>query len=333
MDLDTRHLLVLVLALVGCEAPVLTEVLVAVDTDLSVPDEVDRIVIDVRGPDGSRRIAEGLLRQEADLPSVLGVLPGPNADGEVTVHAVAMLGDTERLRQTSKFSFVPDQVRVLWLHLERSCLTISCGDEETCSEGDCSEVAVDELSPYDPPLTRPSADGGVFVDGGMSSDGGSSDDGGLPGPDASMPDAFVADGGVDPSCSGLPDPCGVGADACACDDCDCSVRCAGDCSVDCRSSDDCSVDAADTGSDFTGVCQASMCQFDARNAASVDIAARAGGILELDCSGVDSCEVTCRGTSECLVRCDGAVSCGITCSPGSEVTCAGDVRVCNRACP
>ncbi|MBO6934530.1 MAG: hypothetical protein JJ863_06135 [Deltaproteobacteria bacterium] len=333
---STLRVALALVVLTACEPEPLTQVLIAVDTDLNVPDEMDRVLLEVRGPDGVLRVAEGTLADESDLPATLGLLPGSDPEAEVSVTAIGLMGDEEVLRRVATFSFVSDEVRVLWLRLHRACVGVSCGASETCAAGRCrpAEVQADELTPYEPPIARDPTE----PDGGMSdafvamTDGGT--DAGLDGGrvDGGPEDGGPLDGGGD-VCTDLPASCGVGPARCTCDGCRCDVSCTASCGVECRSSESCNAEARSTGGDFSGVCQGSTCAFDARMGGTVDVVARAGATLELDCRGATSCAVTCRGMSECLVRCAGGGPCGITCNPGSEQVCPGGVRVCNRACP
>lgn len=328
----------------GCDQP-LTQVLVAVDTDLQIPTELDAVVIDVRGPDGVLRSAEGSLNDATDLPATLAIVPKGTVNGEVTVTARGMLRGSEVVARVATFSFVDEQVRVLWLDLLRSCTSVACASGETCDASGCRPTASsDELVPYDASLTR--SDGGLGPDGGAR-DGGMRDaavaDATIPDRDAAPFDAGSdadVDGGpedggtADPMCTDLPNPCGSGAAGCVCDDCQCDAVCAGDCRVECFDSDRCDVNAAFTGGDYQGRCEASSCTMSARRGSNVRVVASMGATLILDCRGASNCEVDCFGGSRCGIRCQGASNCSFnTCAPGSVTSCGGGVLVCNVPCP
>jgi hypothetical protein len=83
-------LLVLLLALpltLGCGGSSVTELLIVVDTNMTVPGEIDDIQIDVIGPNGTLRRATGSIDTADDLPQTLGLVhtSGPLGTVQVTV--------------------------------------------------------------------------------------------------------------------------------------------------------------------------------------------------------------------------------------------------------
>ena len=165
----------LALALAGCSGSPRTEVIVVVDTDLAIPDTIDRLVIEVTSPSGVVREAEAALGDgEPSPPRTLGLLPEGGALGPYEVVARGLLGETEVVSRRARFSFVLGTTAVLTMHLVDDCVGRDCAGR-TCGERGCEDVARADLSVWTgtpprlgemPPLldagldARPDGDGG-----------------------------------------------------------------------------------------------------------------------------------------------------------------------------
>ncbi len=144
-------LLALLCALAGC-ANDPTQIVIEVRSDLSVPDELDRVVVRMVSPDGREQTAEALLGPgQLPLPRILGVLHegGPLEGYETTV--TGLRASNERVVRRGVLSFQAQRIRLWSVTLERACEGVSCVDGETCAAGACrpATVGADELLPWD----------------------------------------------------------------------------------------------------------------------------------------------------------------------------------------
>ncbi len=213
-----RSVLLLVATVAACTASPRTEVIVVVDTDLTIPDAIDRIAIEVTSPSGATQEAIATLGEgEPSPPRTLGVLPEGGVLGPYDVVARGLLGESEVVARRARFSFVADTTAVLTMHLVDDCVGQDCG-ARTCGERGCEDVARVDLSVWTgtPPRlgeTPPPLDAGV--------DAGSEDAGPE---DAGEVDACTAEicNDADDDCDGRTDE-GLGGDE-VCngmdDDCD-----------------------------------------------------------------------------------------------------------------
>jgi len=168
----TRHPTTAILALlvVGCSSQ--TQLIVAVDTDLTIPGRLDGLRVEVRVAEQTM-IASGELTSHDALPQTLGV-SGAGAE-EVRVVAVGLLAGTEVVRQERVTRFVSGQSRLLPLELAESCVGVSCGEAQTCRRGECvaSAIAPSALARWEGHeperfVGPPSDAGGVAMDAGES---------------------------------------------------------------------------------------------------------------------------------------------------------------------
>lgn len=142
-----------------------TQVIVVVDTDLTIPSEVDSVEITVRGPDGEIQTAGGAL--DAAEPRTLALTYTGGALGPFQVTAEGLLGDTTVVDRRAAFEFQRGRRLTLPMHLVRTCVGASCVAEETCSEGGCRpiQISATELQPWDGPVSLDENDAGVIGDG------------------------------------------------------------------------------------------------------------------------------------------------------------------------
>ena len=158
-------------SMLACSEQPRTEVVVVVDTDMAVPDQIDRIALLVTGPDGREERADAVLGDgQAPLPRTLGLLHRGGAFGPFRAVATAYLGDEARLTRHAEFDFQEKQTVVLIMHLLDACQGRDCG-AQTCTERGCSSVRIsaESMLPWTgaPPRLRPDEeDAGVGEDGG-----------------------------------------------------------------------------------------------------------------------------------------------------------------------
>ncbi|MBZ0118994.1 MAG: hypothetical protein K8H88_18505 [Sandaracinaceae bacterium] len=160
-----RTLLALVFLLSGCTEPV-TEVMLVIDTDLSVPDELDGVNVSVLGTDGLTKMAVGPITTANDLPRTVALVHRGGPTGPLLVTVTGTLRGGNRIQRRARFSFVPGEIRVLRVDLLRQCLPnelpAPCGPDETCGPTGCRAVDVQEqeLLPYAPPTRLDGGAGG-----------------------------------------------------------------------------------------------------------------------------------------------------------------------------
>src|SRR5512147_1587467 len=122
-----------VTALSGCRDR--TEIVLVVDTDLTVPEELDRVDVVVRGP--SSYMTSGTdLWDAATLPLTLGI-EAENHASSVSITAIGSVSHAELVRNGVRTEFVEGEIRTLTLLLLRSCAHVTCADDRICVEGSC----------------------------------------------------------------------------------------------------------------------------------------------------------------------------------------------------
>jgi hypothetical protein len=165
-------LLLALCLLLACEPEVgETSILITVDSDLSVPEEIDRLSVDATGMrDGMDEPSADL--REQDLPRSIALVHSGGPYGPFQIVVSAYHGTTLVAQKTLQTSFLPNIQSRLAVNLARGCANVFCGDSFTCSAGAC--VPVTQIMP-----TASSQDGGVStgpdaaaaapLDAGMSS--------------------------------------------------------------------------------------------------------------------------------------------------------------------
>jgi hypothetical protein len=156
-----RVLLLLLLA--GCQVerdP--SQVLVAVDTDYDVPQELDAIRIDVIGPTGDVRQANGAIASRDDLPATLGIVHRGGPLGPLLVTATGMRDGEDRVSRRARLDFPALGTVVLYLTLFKDCARRECEEDETCDASGCRPIDVSpgELMPWAGVLGPPASDAG-----------------------------------------------------------------------------------------------------------------------------------------------------------------------------
>jgi hypothetical protein len=197
----------------GCgeSAPARTEVLVVVDSDLTVPTQLDELVFHVQGPSGSERVTRAPLADGAHaLPRSLALVHEGGALSPLTVLVEGLQHGELVLARRATLHFLAGRTLVLPMHLVASCVGVECG-ADTCTEHGCSTPELDPATlaswngeePRLGETSRPIDGGAGARDAGQhagddASPGTRSDAGG-----SSMPDGSVAhDAGSEPSDGG-----------------------------------------------------------------------------------------------------------------------------------
>jgi hypothetical protein len=186
--------------LLTCGCSSLTQLVVVVDTDYSVPDDLGRFELSVSGVATTPANATADLRTDSTLPRYISLVHRGGPTGPVTVTVEGFHNGAAIVRRSANVSFVLGQTRMLRLELLRSCepLFTSCAAPQTCAAGRCgtADIAADDLLPWTGPPGR-LIDAGPMDAGGMDagSDAGVREDAGMMMTDAGR-DAG-RDGGTD----------------------------------------------------------------------------------------------------------------------------------------
>lgn len=163
-----------------------TRIVVEVDTDLSVPDAIDRVDVFVRNSAGEMISADTYaLGSEAEMPITFALVPSTElGDGPVKIEVLGLFNDEALdVMSTTRVSFVRGKIVPVHVFLSSACRSVRCGDEETCDAGACVPIDRPEL---DAGLER---DAGVDNDASMEIDAGSVTDAASEPDAASLPDA------------------------------------------------------------------------------------------------------------------------------------------------
>ncbi|HEX7480620.1 MAG TPA: hypothetical protein VF331_22660 [Polyangiales bacterium] len=161
-----------------------TEIVLVIDTDLRVPQELDRVQVAVTGPVGDTRQVEEVLSSSDKLPLRLGIQYGGGAVGGLRVVVAGLRGAQNPIlvvQRAAEVDFVANQILTLHLDLLRACEGVMCPADQTCAPktctpgGSCSvacrttAVARTELSPWSGPpprqLTSPAASADAATSG------------------------------------------------------------------------------------------------------------------------------------------------------------------------
>jgi hypothetical protein len=143
-----------------------TQIIVAVDTDFSIPSELDTIHFDVTGPDGRVQSSDALLSgaDAPSLPRTLALTRGNGALGPYEVRVTGLSNSAEVIERRARVSFIEGRSVGLILHLLRSCRALSCGAEQSCDIEGCRAIDVDPAELLDWAGKPEHLDGGVPFD-------------------------------------------------------------------------------------------------------------------------------------------------------------------------
>ncbi|NOY92171.1 MAG: hypothetical protein GXP55_13315, partial [Deltaproteobacteria bacterium] len=305
------------LLLVACAGDP-TQLVVVVDSDMTVPEELDAVSLEVTAPDGVVQSAHAALGVGEDLPRTLVLLHGGGALGPVRVYARGLRAGVSVVERRASVAFVPGQTLMLRIELLRECVGRVCAAGRTCAAGGCRPEAVDpsELRPW------------------------SGTPGPLPNTDAGAPDADVADASPD-VCSPSPEICND-----LDDDCDGEVDEGFDLGAEPANCGACGVVCADA-LHATGSCARGACELRCEP-----------GFVDCNLNPADGCEADLTSASSCGacgVSCDLAFAsevcvasvCDVgSCAPGhadcdgvrgngceSSTSALGSCGSCSLACP
>lgn len=196
-----------------------TELVVVVDSDLSVPAELDEISVRATGPDGKAQTASARLGAGmTPLPRSLVLSHEAGPLGPLEVRVEGKRGGATLLTRTAEASFVVGKSLVLPLHLVGACRTRRCPDDQTCTEQGCADPQLnsDKLEEWSGDKPRLGA-----VDAGAPADGAEPEP--LDAGDAASRDAAAQDAGSEAATSDAA-MCVPKAELCNAADDDCNGR-------------------------------------------------------------------------------------------------------------
>lgn len=149
--------------LAGCSQPITGEILLAIDTDLAMPKDLDALHIDVVSAAGVARASieiKGFGEEAgARLPGTFGVAVSEDPSELVTLRVIGRRGGEARVEHAITTTIPEDRVAVLRMPLHFLCRTIdaeepdevSCPVGQTCFAGTCRSNRIDSsgLPDYD----------------------------------------------------------------------------------------------------------------------------------------------------------------------------------------
>ena len=141
------------LALVwGCEAKKLSQIVVVVDTDLHVPQDLDRFAIKIENMGTTHSNLDYNLDPDKSggvkLPATLAILAGSDLAQRVTVTVTGYLDVTERVVRRARLPFAQGRALMLRMNLLRKCAYRAkpCPPGTTCTENGCKSIDIDPVS-------------------------------------------------------------------------------------------------------------------------------------------------------------------------------------------
>jgi hypothetical protein len=144
-----------------------TEVVLVVTGDFSVPDEMDRVFVQVTGPDGTSQTAEAELTASEGFPRSLGLYNASGDLGPYRVEVTGFAGVDLVVRRRAVFDFAADRSLEVEVALFEACedVTCLCNDTfcSTCGEGGVCTNAVVQPRPFDG-VERGDADAGLSLE-------------------------------------------------------------------------------------------------------------------------------------------------------------------------
>lgn len=163
-------------------------IVVEVDSNLSVPDELDRIALDVAG----QGAAQADLRTEG-LPRTVTLVHEGGPLGPVNIHVQGFSMDDLVVEQRVTRYFRSGEQKVS-IFLSQSCFRVRCEANETCDNGRCTpipeELPTEDAGPVqEDDAAASAADAGGTGQGEGNDAGPVSDDAGAPDASAGAPDA------------------------------------------------------------------------------------------------------------------------------------------------
>lgn len=171
--------------LLGCADEVkLTQVVITVDSDLSVPAEIDNVTLEVVGL--VRAMSANADLTTRGFPRSLSLVHDGGTYGPLVVAVEGRLGTSVVVERTAEFAFERERTLALLVELASACVGHSCTGTDTCIAGTCTSRAVGPLPRFDGVIqggvfaTAPPSAGSGGTGGGADASSGLSDGGVMP---------------------------------------------------------------------------------------------------------------------------------------------------------
>ena len=199
-------LLSVLLGVSACPSEHPTQIVLAVGSDLAIPQQIDslRIVADNAAQSFERRYSlDPRAVAAVRLPASLAFSPGKAEDAVLMLRVEGLLGEATAVVRRASVGWLEGRQLLLRIDLLRECAFDgdSCSDEQTCSAAGCVAVDIDPrtLPSYTEEVAlRPLPDGGTPIDDSGPADAGMAEDSAGP-PDAPTSDGSATDGGGPPT--------------------------------------------------------------------------------------------------------------------------------------
>ena len=155
------------LAVAACQAKPRTMLVTQIDSNLVVPDQLDKVDVAIR-VNGNIQHTPFSLISDYKLPLHVGAVEASNGVGEIEIVATGYLGVNAIVDETADVKFVEGKSMLLKLFLARECIDNPCKDPtQTCTTGGVCRSPLRtplDLIPFDPSQLAPSPDAAKDVD-------------------------------------------------------------------------------------------------------------------------------------------------------------------------
>lgn len=146
----------------GCGKSSATAIVVIVDTDMSIPSQLDGLTIVASGPSGMMaNLAQPLTADSPAAPYVFTLAPVNNDASAVNLTVTGTLAGGAVVTREVRTTFIKGKTLQLFIFLRALCGSRDCGEETCGNEGDCTSPAVDATTLPEFSGTVPSLDAGT----------------------------------------------------------------------------------------------------------------------------------------------------------------------------
>ena len=134
------------LAGAACSGDRPTQVVLAIATDLRVPDDIDEVGVTVERAGSDVLSLKFKVDQKSPattLPATVGLLAGEDVDATMIIIVTGRRKGAAAVRRSASLAFVEDRILLLRMDLLGRCVGKSCPGGQTCTETGCKPMAVD----------------------------------------------------------------------------------------------------------------------------------------------------------------------------------------------
>lgn len=133
----------------GCSAPTTGEIMLAIDSDVALPKDLDTMSVEIANERGVVMTATFPGIGEASgtpLPATLGVVVSEDPSAQVRMRVVGLSQGVERIVHEVTTTIPADRVATLRMPLQFLCLDVTCDPGQTCAAGTCVPGSIDSSS-------------------------------------------------------------------------------------------------------------------------------------------------------------------------------------------